>query len=103
MEIPNAYWFSIPRTNQWPSERNSAKEDDAKNDFIKIYKRNPGMKNQNDNAAVTIMSYGLRPSDRNLESEKAGIRIFKTIYKYNPSSAVDWDIVRAIAYSGATR
>ncbi len=61
------------------------------------------MNNPNDNAAVTIITYGLRPSNRNLNSEKAGITIFKAIYKYNPESAIDWDIVRAIAYSGAVR
>jgi len=45
----------------------------------------------------------LRPSDRNLNSEKTAIKTFKAIYGYNPSTASAWDIVRAIAYSGATR
>ena len=61
------------------------------------------MENSNDNAAVTIIAYGLRSDSRNLGSEKAGIKSFKHIYGYNPESAIDWDIVRAIAYSGATR
>lgn len=61
------------------------------------------MSKPNDNAAITVMTYGLRPAVRNMDSEKAGIRIFKNIYGYNPDSAVDWDIVRAIAYSGAVR
>ncbi len=88
---------------RWPSERSEQAEERAKQEFRKVYLREPDMNNPNDNAAVTIIAYGLRPSDRNLESEKAAIKIFKAIYKYNPSSAVDWDIVRAIAYSGATR
>jgi hypothetical protein len=61
------------------------------------------MKNSNDNAAVTIMAYGLRPANRNTESEKTAIKSFKYIYGKNPVSAMEWDVVRAIAYSGAKR
>jgi hypothetical protein len=61
------------------------------------------MNNANDNAAVTIMAYGLRPAGRNLNSEKAAILSFKYIYKKNPITAEEWDVVRAIAYSGAKR
>ena len=71
--------------------------------FKKIYARDAKMDNANDNAAVTVMAYGLRPSARNLNSEKAAIISFKYFMKRNPSSAVDWDMVRAIAYSGAKR
>ena len=88
---------------RWPSERNDDKEQEAYKFFGKIYLREPDRSNFNDNAAVTVITYGLRPANRNMDSEKAGIRIFKAIYGYNPESAVDWDIVRAIAYSGATR
>jgi hypothetical protein len=49
------------------------------------------------------MTYGLRPAKRNLDSEKAAIKIFKDIYGYAPKTASAWDVVRAIAYSGATR
>ena len=61
------------------------------------------MDNPNDNAAVTVMAYGLRPVDRNIDSEKHAIIIFKNIFKHNPVSAADWDAARAIAYSGAAR
>jgi hypothetical protein len=61
------------------------------------------MNNPKDNAAVTVMTYGLRPAIRNMDSEKSAILIFEAIYDYAPSSAQDWDIVRAIAYSGAVR
>ena len=88
---------------RWPSETNPTAEEKAKIEFRKVYKKDPDMNNPNDNAAVTVIAYGLRPSDRNLDSEKAGIKTFKHIYGYNPISAIDWDIVRAIAYSGATR
>lgn len=90
-------------SGRWPSELNPAAETKAKASFKKIYGREANMKNQNDNAAVTVMAYGLRPSARNLNSEKAAILAFKHFIKRAPASAVDWDIVRAIAYSGAKR
>ena len=88
---------------RWPNEKSKTAEVNAKIEFKKVYKREADMNNPNDNAAVTIISYGLRSDVRNLDSEKAGILTFKHIYGYNPSSATDWDIVRAIAYSGAVR
>lgn len=88
---------------RWPSERNAAAETKAKASFKKIYGREANMENQNDNAAVTVMAYGLRPANRNLNSEKAAILAFKYFLKRTPTTAVDWDIVRAIAYSGAKR
>lgn len=88
---------------RWPSETSVSAETVAKQEFQNVYKRSADMDNSNDNAAVTIMAYGLRSVDRNLESEKAGFKIFEGIYKYAPINALDWDIVRAIAYSGASR
>lgn len=88
---------------RWPTQRSEKSENNAKKEFNKIYKRNADMNNANDNAAVTVITYGLRPKDRNLNSEKIAIKAFLNIYKYNPKSATDWDIVRAIAYSGTTR
>ena len=88
---------------RWPSERSELAENRAKQKFQAIYLREPNIDNPNDNAAVTVIAYGLRPANRNTESEKAGIKIFKAIYGNNPTFAIDWDIVRAIAYSGATR
>ena len=105
----------LPRTNKdwedvlkisvgrWPNERNSDTEKKAKEKFYEVYKREANMDQANDNAAVTVISYGLRPSSRNMDSEKAAIKIFKGIFNYNPLSALDWDVVRAIAYSGAIR
>lgn len=88
---------------RWPSQTNEEAESLAKKTFETIYIRQADMDNPNDNAAVTIMAYGLRPSDRNLDSERAAISIYKNIFGTLPSSATDWDAVRAIAYSGATR
>ncbi len=88
---------------RWPEQRSEQTETNAREAFYKIYLREPDMSNPHDNAAVTIIAYGLRPLDRNLESEKRAIQFFRAIYGYNPESATAWDIVRAIAYSGATR
>ena len=88
---------------RWPSVKSTAAETKAKTSFKKIYGRAADMNKPNDNAAVTIMAYGLRPSARNLNSEKTAIVSFKYFYKRAPSSAADWDAVRAIAYSGAKR
>lgn len=98
-------WSDIIKVanGRWPEQINENTENNAKNAFKKIYLRNADINNSHDNAAVTIIAYGLRPNSRNLDSEKNAIRYFRAIYGYDPSSATAWDIVRAIAYSGATR
>ncbi len=88
---------------RWPSESSDSAEYIAKVYFNKIYLRDPDMDNANDNAAVTVMAYGLRPANRNLASEATAIGYFRDIFGFEPSSATSWDIVRAISYSGATR
>jgi hypothetical protein len=102
----SAEWQDVIKiaNGRWPYENNTDKETEAEsNKFQKVYLRSADMNNPNDNAAVTIMTYGLRPVDRNMDSERNGINIFRDIYGYDPTSAEDWDIVRAIAYSGAIR
>lgn len=89
---------------RWSKQRNASLEENNKtNAFKKIYRRLPNMANANDNAAVTILTYGLRPANRSLANEAASIKSFKYIYGRTPSSAADWDVVRAVAYSGAKR
>jgi hypothetical protein len=100
-----AQWSDVIKigNGRWPSEKNTAAETKAATEFKKVYKRSPDMKQPNDNAAVTVISYGLRPANRNTNSEKAAIKSFKAIYGHDPVSAIAWDIVRAIAYSGSKR
>lgn len=88
---------------RWPGAASSSALESAKKEFKKVYNREANMNNGHDNAAVSIIAYGLRPTARNTNSEKAAIKTFKSIYGHNPSSSLAWDIVRAIAYSGATR
>jgi len=89
---------------RWPKQRNAAYEEQMKTGpFVKVYKRSPNMSKPADSSAVVIMTYGLLPVNRNMNSEKAAILTFKAIYGYSPVSALDWNIARAIAYSGAVR
>jgi hypothetical protein len=90
---------------RWPSLKSEEAERQAKEHFKKIYKRIADMDNPHDNAAITIMAYGLRQraENRNLDNERKAIRIFRHIWKHNPSSTEDWNMVQAIAYSGADR
>lgn len=90
---------------RWPSQRSLQAEQRALEHFQRIYKRLPDYSNKSDEAAITIMSYGLRQKaeNRNLHSEQRGIEIFKNIYGHLPQSTEDWNIMQAITYSGARR
>ena len=88
---------------RWPGKTSQTAEDRALINFKVVYLREPDRTNPHDDAAITVMAYGLRSDNRNLDSEKVAIKTFKSIYGYNPEKATAWDVVRAIAYSGATR
>jgi hypothetical protein len=89
---------------RWPSERKPEVEKEAADtSFSAIYARQPDLDDPNDSAAVTVIAYGLRPAGRNMESEAKAVEIYRNIFKKDPVEAFEWDLVRAIAYSGATR
>jgi len=90
---------------RWPSNTNKEAEDKAKEKFREIYKREANSSNIHDNAAIVIMSYGLRQraENRNLISERNGLRIFKDIYNKMPETTEEWNILQAIVYSGSTK
>jgi len=88
---------------RWPLATSASALAKAKVSFKRLYGREAKLNHKNDNAAVTIMAYGLRPAKRNLNSEKAALRSFRYFIRRAPASALDWDMVRAIAYSGAKR
>ncbi len=90
---------------RWPSKTSVTAENRAKVEFKKIYLRDSNMENPNDNAAVTVMTYGLRQKaeNRNLDSEGEGIKTFKYIYNKLPETTEEWNIMQAITYSGAAR
>lgn len=90
---------------RFPTVTSDKAETTAKEQFIKIYKRVPDLNNSKDNAAIKVMAYGLRQKaeNRNLNSEKAGIKIFNAIYGHTPSTTEEWNTMQAITYSGASR
>jgi len=90
---------------RFPSITSDKAEQQAKEQFYKIYNRVADMNNANDAAAIKVMAYGLRQKaqNRNLSSEKAGIKIFKAIYGNNPKTTEEWNTMQAITYSGATK
>lgn len=88
---------------RWPGQISKQAENRAAVNFKAVYKRNPNKLNSSDNNALKVMAYGLRPAKRNTANEKAAINSFKSVYGYNPAKATAWDVVRAIAYSGAKR
>lgn len=90
---------------RWPSEQSAESEARAKEDFLRIYGRLPNTVNAHDNAAVTVMAYGLRQraENRSLKNEAAAMTSFRKIFGRTPSSTEDWNRLQAIAYSGATR
>ncbi len=90
---------------RWPENRSDKAEEKAKERFEKIYNREADLENANDEAAITVMAYGLRQrsENRNLESEGKGIEIFESIFGHQPNSTDDWNAMQAITYSGASR
>jgi hypothetical protein len=89
----------------WPTQKSVEAENRAKEQFRKIFKRIADMNDAFDNAAITIMAYGLkqRAENRNLESEKRGIIAFRNLYGSNPNTTEDWNVMQAITYSGSSR
>ena len=89
---------------KWPKARSEEAEARAEKEFKRIYKREAVMDNQNDNAAITVMAYGLRQraENRNLISEAQGIKTFKHIYGHVPQTTEEWNLMQGITYSGAT-
>jgi hypothetical protein len=90
---------------RWPVEQNLAAQDESHKIFYKIYGHVADMGNPHENAAITIMTYGLKQQaqNRNLESEKAGIKTFKYFFGHAPQTTQDWNVMQAITYSGASR
>lgn len=90
---------------RFPSITSDKAEQQAKEQFYKIYNRVADMNNANDAAAIKVMAYGLRQkaSNRNLNSEKTGIKTFKAIFGNNPKTTEEWNAMQAITYSGATK
>lgn len=88
---------------RWTKERSAQAEAQAKIEFKRVYIRDANLEKNIDENAIMVIAYGLLPLNRNLDSERTAINTFKWVYKHNPVNALAWNIVRAIAYSGAKR
>lgn len=106
-KLPNneAEWSDVLKiaSGRWPVERSSKAESQAMQEFIRVYRRKANLNNNIDENAIMVIAYGLLPLQRNLNSEQTAIKTFRAIYGHAPVSALAWNIVRSIAYSGATR
>ncbi|MBT5502723.1 hypothetical protein HN858_00020 [Candidatus Falkowbacteria bacterium] len=98
-------WYDIDLilTSHKPTQRQISAEQTALVDFTKVYKRLPDFNNIYDEWALYYIGYNIRNVVRNLDSERAAIGSFKGVYGYVPSTSHHWSIMRAIAYTGASR
>ena len=88
---------------RWPAQISAAAESRAQTAFEKIYGRAADQNNNKDINAVKIAAYGLRPIYRNASSEKNAIETFKLSNGQMPANPIGWDLIRAMAYSGAKK
>ena len=83
-----------------PDSLNTEREDLMRGEFSKMYNRQDNRDNPRDYIAIKIMSYGIRPQIRNLDAERQAISVFESIFGHKPTGANEWDMNRALAYSG---
>jgi hypothetical protein len=100
-----ADWQDVIRISNgiWPVQRDISSETRAALNFKLVYSRKANKKSASDNNAIFFMAYGLKTAARNLNAEKSAIKSFQHVYGRSPSTAREWNIVRAIAYSGAKK
>ena len=85
-------------TGELPSRRNKIKEQRVNADFKKINNREANLSKDQDVQSIMTMAYGLRPKIRDLDKERASLKVFVRIYRRLPRDIADWDIIRAISY-----
>jgi hypothetical protein len=103
LPINQAEWTDVIliANGSQPLTVNQTVEELAKKEFRTIYKHQVNMNNRNEAAAVKIIAYGVRPVKVDLEKEKKAIIQFQKIYGFKPMLNGHWNVMRAIAYSGA--
>lgn len=101
LPLTKSEWFDVFNiTNgELPEGVSKVALNDARHSFVKIYKRKAQINDKKDQNALNFIAYGLRVRHRNMMNETVALRKFQKIYKHNPSSAKEWNLVRAIAYS----
>jgi hypothetical protein len=97
-------WDDVQRlaTGQKPVKRNLANEQAQVNQVLKNWMlmvgHAPNFKDASEDLAWNTMMYRIR-FPRNLTTEKQGIVEFKQLYDRNPSTPLEWSVVRALGYA----
>jgi len=81
-------------------------EQNALNEFTKIFKKTPDFANEADQIAMNIIAYGYGAKQgyvKDQAKEEAALKTFQSIYGRNPATDFERNIIHAIAYSGASR
>ncbi len=100
----NVNWDDVQRMamGQKPVHRNLAKEQAQVGNVLKnwmlVVKHAPNFKDPAEDLAWNTLMYRIR-FPRDLVIEQQGILKFKKIFKRNPSTPLDWSIVRATGYA----
>ena len=87
-------------STKMPDTLNLERERQMEQTFFTIYNRNSNRSVAKDDIAIKLMSYGIRPQIRNIEAEYAAASAFESIFGHKPADATEWDINRAMTYSG---
>jgi|GEM_PF-4883626 len=121
LPVTDAEWEAALRiaNGRFPSLKEcTATKDRAFTNFKLVYKRDANQNNANDAAAINIMQFGLLPTKQvkqddgsyktvpNREVEKRetpALQTFYNLYGYYPNKVTAWNVLKAIAYSGAVR
>jgi len=95
-------WMSLAQITLGikPDQILPGSEKKAVQEFIRIYKRIPDLKDVEDQTAINFITYRLMQVNRDLAAEKQALNVFSKIYRMLPSTGKYWAILRAIAYSG---
>jgi len=83
-------------------KRRVARDLAAYEKFKSAYKRAPRIGTLADTIAQSLSGYGIRPQTRDMDAERWAVGAFSGLFGHRPSSTDDWDLNRALAYSGVT-
>jgi len=100
LPMSEADWYDIILISNGtaPKARSVQAEQKFKKEFRKAFGREPVYKG--DETAILIMAYGIRPIKKDPVKENSALTKFKSKYGYTPTLNHQWNILRAIAYSG---
>jgi len=101
LPITECDWQNVIKiaNTKLPTDRLTAREQGLVSTFQKIYGRAPNDVLM-DRIAHMVMAYGVRPQSRDLRAEWQASKVHLKLFGKLPSTASEWDINRAIAYSG---